>query len=269
MVISGMFFKVTAAPFHMWAPDVYQGAPTIVTAFFAIVPKAASILFLAKLLLQLFSAWYFDLRQIILFASGLSMIIGAVGAINQQNIKRLIGYSGINHVGFMLMALASGAVYGGSAVIIYIFLYMFMNAGIFAVMLMIKNGENLNNLKGLAAKDPLLAFIMACMMLSMAGIPPLAGFFAKFYVLNAAINARLYIIAIIAIISSVIATYYYLKIIKHMYFDKQEAEIILIKSPSCKVVGLIALLVNVLFIIFADQLIEFSTNAVAVFLVAK
>jgi len=224
LIIIGFCFKVSAAPFHMWTPDVYEGAPTPVTAFFATAPKVAAFALLARLLLQPFGALLDQWQQVILFVSVASMIVGALAAIMQTNIKRLLAYSSIGHAGFMLMGLAAGNAAGVQALLIYLALYIFMSAGAFGcVLLMRRNGqyvEDIKELAGLAQTNPRNAFIMAVFMFSMAGIPPLAGFFGKLYVILAAVGAGLTWLAVIAVITSVISGFYYIKIVKIMYFDE-------------------------------------------------
>ena len=224
LVIVAFCFKLSAVPFHMWTPDVYEGSPTPVTAFFATAPKVAALALFTRILLEPFAHALHDWQQVIVFVSLASMFVGALGAIMQSNIKRLLAYSSIGHVGFMLMGLAAGSFNGVQAVLIYLALYIFMSVGIFAsVLLMKKDGkplENIKDLAGLSQNNPALAIAISICIFSMAGIPPMAGFFGKFYVVKAAIEANLTWLAVAGVISSVIACYYYLKIIKTMYFDE-------------------------------------------------
>lgn len=226
LVIVGLCFKVSAAPFHMWTPDVYEGAPTPVTAFFSTAPKIAAVMLFVRLLIQPFGHAVHDWQQVVVFVSALSMIVGALGALMQSNIKRLLAYSSIGHVGYALMGLAAGNASGISSILIYFILYVAMSIGAFAVVLMMQRDgeakEAIADLAGLARTHPRMAFGLAVFMFSMAGIPPLAGFFGKLYVFLAAIHAGLYPLAIIGVLSSVVACFYYLKIVKVMYFDEPE-----------------------------------------------
>lgn len=229
LIITALCFKISAAPFHMWTPDVYEGAPTPVTAFFAVAPKVAAIALFVRLLTQPFFHLFHDWQQVIVFVSVLSMLVGAFGALTQSNIKRLLAYSSIGHVGYALMGLAAGTIDGVSGIVIYLALYVVMSIGAFACILMMeKNGklvESISDLSGLARARPGMAFALAVFMFSMGGIPPLAGFFAKMYVFLAAIHAGLYVVAIIGVLSSVVACFYYLKVVKVMYFDEAQANL--------------------------------------------
>lgn len=224
LIMAGLSFKVSAAPFHMWTPDVYEGAPTPVTAFFSVVPKLAALALFMRLLIQPFGAFIGEWRQIIVFLSLASMIMGALGALWQTNIKRLLAYSSIGHVGYALMGLAAGSADGIGSVLIYLALYIFMSAGAFACVLMMTQGqaalENITDLAGLSRTRPRMAFAMAIFMFSMAGIPPLAGFFGKLYVFLAALKAGLISLAVAGVLASVVACFYYLKVVKIMYFDE-------------------------------------------------
>jgi NADH-quinone oxidoreductase subunit N len=224
MILVGLGFKVAAAPFHMWAPDVYEGAPSPVTAFFAIAPKIAGIALLIRVLMGPFGALVMHWQQVVVVMSLLSIIIGALGALQQYNLKRLLAYSSIGHTGYLLLGIASGVGLGVKAVLLYLFVYMFMVVGIFAIILSLRYEgkfiQEINDLKGLSRTHPRLSLCMAILMFSMAGIPPLAGFFGKFYILMSVLEAGLVWPAIIAVIGSVIAAFYYLRIIKVMYFDE-------------------------------------------------
>ncbi len=223
-VLVGLAFKISAAPFHMWAPDVYEGAPTSVTALFATAPKAAAMALLLSVMAGPFGHLTGQWEMLIQILAVLSMIIGALAAIGQSNIKRLLAYSSIGHMGYALMGLATGSVAGIQASLIYIAIYVVMSFGAFAcVIAMRRNGqavERISDLAGLAAEHPGFAFAFAVFMWSMAGIPPLAGFFSKLYVFYTAFNAGYDTLTIIAIITSVISAFYYLRVIKVMYFDK-------------------------------------------------
>ncbi|NBC31813.1 MAG: NADH-quinone oxidoreductase subunit NuoN [Alphaproteobacteria bacterium] len=223
-ISAGLAFKVSAVPFHMWTPDVYEGAPTPVTAFFAVAPKIAAMALFVRVLVGPFGDLAAQWQQIIVVTSLLSMILGAFAAINQRNIKRLMAYSSISHVGFALVGLAAGTPEGVRGVLIYMAIYLVMNVGTFACILCMRiNGrmvEGIDDLAGLNKTNPLMAFALAVFMFSLAGIPPLAGFFGKLYVFMAAINAELYALAVIGVLSSVVASFYYLLIVKLMYFDE-------------------------------------------------
>ncbi len=220
----GLAFKCSAVPFHMWTPDVYQGAPTPVTAFFSVAPKIAAIALFVRFLIEPFGGLASEWRQIIQFIAIASMLLGAFAAINQSNIKRLMAYSSIGHVGYALIGLAAGTEIGIRGVLIYMAIYVVMNLGTFAVILcMQRNGkmiEAIDDLAGLSKTQPALALALGIFMFSMAGIPPLAGFFSKLYVFLAAIDAGLYPLAVIGVVTSVVGAYYYLRIVKLMYFDE-------------------------------------------------
>ena len=223
-VAAGLAFKISAVPFHMWTPDVYQGAPTPVTAFFAAAPKIAAIALFTRLLIEPFGHMAHSWQQIIIASAILSMALGSFAAIVQTNIKRLMAYSSIGHIGYALVGLAAGTQEGVRGVLIYMAIYLFMNVGTFAVILCMKQKgrmvEEIKDLSGLARTNPMLAAAMAIFMFSMAGIPPLAGFFSKLYVFLAAVQAGLYVTAVIGVLTSVVGAYYYLRIIKVMYFDE-------------------------------------------------
>lgn len=224
LVIVGFCFKISAVPFHMWTPDVYEGAPTPVTAFFATAPKLAALALLTRLLLHPFGHVLAQWQQVIVFVSLASMLIGALAAIMQSNIKRLLAYSSIGHAGFMLMGLTAGNAASAQAVLIYMGVYIFMSAGAFGCVLAMRRGghyvENIKDLSGLARTQPALAMALTVFMFSMAGIPPLAGFFGKMYAVLAAVNGGLAWLAAIGVATSVIGAYYYIKIVKIMYFDE-------------------------------------------------
>ena len=223
-VLAGLAFKISAAPFHMWTPDVNEGAPTPVTTFFASAPKMAAMAILVRVAMTAFPGVAHDWRQIVTFVSIASMAIGSFAAIGQTNIKRLMAYSSIGHMGFALVGLAAGTVEGAHGVVVYMSIYLAMTLGTFAgILSMRRNGdyvEDIADLAGLARTNAPMAFFLATMMFSLAGIPPLAGFFAKFYVFAAAMKADLYGLAIIGVLISAIGAYYYLRIVKVMYFDE-------------------------------------------------
>jgi len=223
-VLAGLAFKISAVPFHMWTPDVYEGAPTPVTAFFAAAPKIAAMALLVRVTMQAFEPIGHDWQQIVVFISIASMALGAFAAIGQTNIKRLMAYSSIAHMGFALVGLAANNEAGVRGVVIYMSIYLVMTLGTFAFILAMRrrdaNVEAISDLAGLSTTNPLMATILTILMFSLAGIPPLAGFWAKWYVFLAAIDAKLYAIAIIGVLCSVVGAYYYLRIIKIMWFDE-------------------------------------------------
>ena len=222
-VMVGLAFKVSAVPFHMWTPDVYEGAPTPVTAFFAVAPKIAAIALFVRVMVGPFGELVVQWQQIVVVISILSMLLGAFAAIAQSNIKRLMAYSSIGHVGFALVGLAAGTEEGVRGVIIYMAIYLAMNVGTFACILCMRvNGrmvEGIEDLAGLSKTNPGMALVLAVFMFSMAGIPPMAGFFGKLYVFLAAIDAGLITLAVIGVLSSVVSAFYYIRIVKLMYFD--------------------------------------------------
>ena len=225
-VCSGIAFKVSAVPFHMWTPDVYEGAPTPVTAFFALAPKVAAIALAVRFLIVGFGDIAFDWQQIIIFLSIASMVFAAIAAIAQKNIKRLMAYSSIGHVGYALIGLACGTSQGVSSLVIYLSIYLIMNIGVFSFILSMKNKgeyyENISDLSGLYKTHPYYSVVITILMFSLAGIPPLAGFFGKFYIFIAAIESNLLLLAIVGILASVVGAFYYLRIIKVIYFDESK-----------------------------------------------
>ena len=222
-ITAGLSFKVSAVPFHMWTPDVYEGSPTPVTALFAIAPKIAAMALFLRVLVQGFGEMVQDWQQIIVFISIASMVLGAFAAIGQRNIKRLLAYSSIGHMGFALVGLAAGSEVGVAGTITYLTIYLAMTAGTFAAILLMRRSgtyvEDIGDLAGLSRSRPVMAFFIATMMFSLAGIPPLAGFFAKFYVFLAAVQAGLWALAVIGVLASVVGAFYYLRIVKIIYFD--------------------------------------------------
>ena len=222
-LMTGFAFKISAVPFHMWTPDVYEGAPTPVTAFFAAAPKLAAMALTVRTLFAAFPSVTHEWQQIVTFLAIASMALGSFAAIGQRNIKRLMAYSSIGHMGYALVGLAAGTAEGVQGVIVYLAIYLAMTLGTFACILaMRRNGrmvEDIDQLAGLSNTSPMMAFLLAMLLFSLAGIPPLAGFFAKFYVFLAAVNAGLYALAVIGVLLSVVGAYYYLRIVKIMYFD--------------------------------------------------
>ena len=222
-ILVGLAFKVSAVPFHMWTPDVYEGAPTAITSYFAVVPKVAGFAVLIKFMLIPFSNILAEWQTIIIFMSIASMILGSVAAIGQKNIKRLLAYSSIGHIGYALAGVATGVVSGYESSIIYIAIYVIMNIGAFSCLYLLKKDgeykENISDLSGISKKHPILAISFLLILFSLAGIPPLGGFFAKFYVFTAVLEQQMYALAIIGLLTTVISAFYYLKIIKTIYFD--------------------------------------------------
>lgn len=233
-MIAGLSFKISAVPFHMWTPDVYEGAPTPVTAFFAAAPKIAAMALFVRVVYDAFEPVTKDWQQVVVFISIASMMLGAFAAIGQNNIKRLMAYSSIGHMGYALVGLAAGSQVGVEGVIMYMTIYMVMTLGAFACILSMRQkdgmAENITSLAGASKSHPAMAFVLAMIMFSLAGIPPLAGFFGKWYVFVAAIEADLYALAIIGVLSSVVGAFYYLRIVKIMYFDEAESEFIAMPS---------------------------------------
>ena len=223
-VLVGLAFKISAVPFHMWTPDVYEGAPTSVTNFFAVAPKIAGLAVLIRFMEYPFKNIVSEWQTIIIFISIASMILGAVAAIGQTNIKRLVAYSSIGHIGYALAGVATGSISGYSNSIIYITIYAVMNIGMFGcIFLMKKDGkysESIDDLSGISKKNPIIAFAFLIILFSLAGIPPLAGFFAKFYIFVSVVENEMYTLAIIGLVTTVISAFYYLRIIKIIYFDE-------------------------------------------------
>ena len=255
----GFCFKISAVPFHMWTPDVYEGAPTPVTAFFAAAPKVAGIAMFVRATIVAFPGITHQWQQIVVFVAIASMLLGSFAAIGQRNIKRLLAYSSIGHMGFALVGLAAGTAEGVQGVLIYMTIYVAMTLGAFAVVLSMRRDgklvENIGDLVGLARTHPGVAFFLAALMFSLAGIPPLAGFFAKFYVFLAAIKAGLYMLAVVGVIASVIGAYYYLAIVKLMYFDDPVRKFTRMPASLCLVLG-VAGLINILFFAYPAPLVS-------------
>ena len=260
----GFCFKISAVPFHMWTPDVYEGAPTPVAAFFAAAPKVAGIAVFVRATVVAFPGIIHEWQQIVVFVAIASMMLGAFAAIGQRNIKRLMAYSSIGHMGFALVGLAAGTPEGVQGVLIYISIYVTMTLGMFACILAMRRDgvfvENISDLAGLTRTQPTMAFFLAMLLFSLAGIPPLAGFFAKFYVFLAAIKAGLYTLAVIGVVTSVVGAFYYLAIVKVMYFDEPA-------KPFESMPGLVRLvlgvtgLINILFFAYPAPLLGAATAA--------
>ena len=268
-LLSGLAFKISAAPFHMWTPDVYEGAPTPVTALFAIAPKVAAMTLLMTVTYGAFGAIASQWSQVLVAISVTSMIIGATGAIMQSDIKRMMAYSSIAHMGYALAGLAAGTVEGASGVVIYMTTYIFMGAGAFAIILMMRRDgtpvQKISDMAGLSSTHPVLALGMMLIMFSMAGIPPLAGFFGKWYVFLAAVNAGLIPLAIIGVLTSVIGAFYYLRIIRLMYFQDADQPLDDGMGRANRSVLMISLVVIVFFVFVIGPLREHASLAVAGF----
>ena len=264
-ILIGLAFKVSAVPFHMWTPDVYEGAPTSVTAFFAIVPKVSAVALIYRFCLEPFGDFYKEWSQIIIFLSIASMFLGAIAAIRQTNIKRLLAYSSIGHVGYVLIGLASSNAAGIKGAVIYMLIYVFMNIAIFTVLLSLKFEdkyiEKISDLSGLSKTKPVFSICIAIIMLSLAGIPPFAGFFGKFYIFISAIEAKLIYLAVLGVLSSVISAFYYFRIIKVMYFDdlkilNHQSNI----STKSSLILFLSMMVITMFIIYPSLIINIGTN---------
>jgi len=263
-LFAGFCFKVSVVPFHMWTPDVYEGSPTPITAFFAAAPKVAAIAMFVRATISAFPGITPQWQQILVFVAIASMGLGAFAAIGQHNIKRLMAYSSIGHMGFALIGLASGTQEGVRGVMVYMAIYLAMTLGSFACILAMRrsgtNVEEIGDLAGLARTRPAMAFLFAMLLFSLAGVPPLAGFFAKFYVFLAAIKAGLYALAVIGVLASVVGAYYYLMIVKTMYFDEPKASF----EPMAHEFGLVlgvAGLFNLLFFAYPAPLIDAAEAA--------
>ena len=265
-ILVGLAFKVSAVPFHMWTPDVYEGSPTSITAFFAIVPKIAAVVLIFRFCLEPFGNFYKEWSQIIIFLSIGSMFVGAIAAIAQNSLKRLLAYSSIGHIGYVLIALAAGNQESIKAVAIYMFAYMLMNVSIFAIILSLKSSkgfvENIDELSGLSKSNPIIGLSIAAIMLSMAGIPPFIGFFSKFYIFIAALNKGLVVLSILGVLASVISAYYYLRIIKVMYFEdlnpNQNYNFTI--SIQSKLVLIVMLFIMTFFVFYPSILVNIASN---------
>ena len=263
-LFAGFCFKVSAVPFHMWTPDGYEGAPTPVTAFFAAAVKVAGIAMFVRVAVMAFPGITTQWQEIVAFVSIASMLLGSFAAIGQRSIKRLMAYSSIAHMGFALVGLAAGTTEGVQGVLIYMAIYITMTLGVFAVILSMRRAggmvESIDQLAGLARTHPGMAFAMALLLFSMAGIPPLAGFFAKFFVFLAAIKAGLYVLAVIGVLASVVGGYYYLAIVKTMYFDEPAEGFVGMPAALRVVLGVCALF-NIVFFIYPAPLVGVASAA--------
>ena len=266
-ILAGLAFKVSAVPFHMWTPDVYEGAPTPVTAFFSVAPKIAALALFIRVMIGPFGGLAGEWQQIVVFVSMASMVLGAFAAINQRNIKRLMAYSSIGHVGYALIGLAAGDETGVRGTLIYLAIYLAMNIGTFACILCMRRGdrmvEGIDDLAGLGKTHPMLALGIVVFMFSMAGIPPLAGFFGKFYIFIAAIEAGLYALAIVGVLTSVVAAFYYLRIVQMVYFEEPDDPL---DKPVSRDLGLVIAatgLVIVLFFVYPTPILNSAAAAAA------
>ncbi len=259
-VLAGLIFKISGVPFHMWTPDVYQGAPTPVTALFAIVPKVAAFGLIIRLLTGPFLSLHEQAAQILIFVSVASMVVGAYAGLAQENFKRLMAYSSISNMGYALLGLLSGQPEGVAAVILYLMVYMVMVAGVFAVLMGLKRQghaiENISDFAGLGKSSPLMAYSLVALLFSMSGIPPLAGFFAKLFIFQAAVAGGFFTVAVIGVLASVVASYYYLRVIKVMLFDEPIGEFDHDCSYSRKVVMVGAVAFIIIFTFVPNYLLD-------------
>ena len=263
-ILVGLAFKISAVPFHMWAPDVYQGSPTSVTLFFAILPKIAALTVFIRFLYTPFFSLIDQWQSIIIFLSIASMLFGAIAAIGQKNLKRLIAYSSISHMGYALAGLTTGTNEGIQSSISYISIYLVMNLAFFSCIFMLKKDdkyyENIDDLSGLSKNHPVLSFSLLIVLFSLAGIPPLAGFFAKFYVFMAVIEKSMFFLAIVGLLSTVVAAFYYLRIIKIIYFDKEQVRYDTDHGVGLKISLLITTILILTYFIYPNSLIDFVSN---------
>ena len=263
-ILVGLAFKVSAVPFHMWAPDVYEGSPTSVTAFFAIVPKVAALTVFIRFLYVPFINLVDQWQMIIIFISLASMILGAVAAIGQTNLKRLMAYSSIGHMGYALAGLATGSNEGIQSTVIYLSIYLLMNLGIFSCIFMMKRKdifyEDIQDLSGLSKNHPIISICLLLLLFSLAGIPPLAGFFAKFYVFMAVIKVKMYTLAIIGLITTVISAFYYLRIIKIIYFDEPKEIFESNQNLGLKISLFLSTIIVLVYFIYPSLLIDVVSN---------
>ncbi|TVR82283.1 MAG: NADH-quinone oxidoreductase subunit NuoN [Rhodospirillales bacterium] len=269
-ILAGLAFKVSAVPFHMWTPDVYEGAPTPATAFFSVGPKLAAVALLMRVMMEPFGGLVDQWQQVIVLISIASMLVGAFAAIVQTNIKRLMAYSSIGHVGYALMGLAAGSEAGVRGVMIYMAIYLFMNLGAFACILSMRRRDTMvmgiGDLAGLSKTQPLVALALAVFMFSLAGVPPVAGFFAKLYIFFAAVDAGLVVLAVIGVLSSVVAAYYYLRIVKIMYFDEATQPLDRAVSREVGWVMLATGVVVLLFFLYPEPLLANAASAASALL---
>ena len=259
-ILVGLAFKISAVPFHMWAPDVYEGSPTTVTLFFTMVPKIAALTVFIRFLYVPFFDLIDQWQMILVFLSIASMVFGAIAAIGQTNLKRLVAYSSISHVGYALAGLATGSNDGIQSSVIYITIYILMNLGLFSCLLMLKRNnvyyEKIEDLSGLSKNHPLLSLSLLIILFSLAGIPPLAGFFAKFYIFKSVLEQSMFFLAIVGLLATVVAAFYYLRLIKIMYFDKEKEKFDTDHSLWLKISLTASTLLILIYFIFPSQLID-------------
>lgn len=260
LVLIALFFKVSAAPFHIWTPDVYEGSPTISTLFFATLPKFASLIFLFRIYHELNIPKIDSLNYIFQIVCAISLLVGVYGAITQKIIKRLLAFSSINHIGFMLLAIMSYQYMSEGTIFFYLIIYLITTFGVFSVILNLRTSEGeitlLTGLNGLKASSRSKAISMLVFLFSLAGIPPFAGFFAKFFILSASINEGFYILSVIAVISSVIAAFYYLSVIKNMFFNESDTELLLDNNRLSSFIFISSAIIVTLFFFYPDPLIN-------------
>ncbi|MBF0214988.1 MAG: NADH-quinone oxidoreductase subunit N, partial [Magnetococcales bacterium] len=269
LVLAGMSFKVAAAPFHMWAPDVYEGAPTSVTAFMAVLPKVAAFAAIFRVLLTAFPMLQGQWNPLLQVVALLSLAVGAIAAISQTNIKRMLAYSSIGHVGFILLGLTAHSSLGYQSVVAYLAIYIFTSVGAFAIVLLLNQvglGDSIEDYKGLAHKRPMLALLMALFMFSMAGIPPLAGFMGKLYIFMAAVQSGMLGMAIAGVLFSAIGAFYYLRIVKFMYFDQPaEGAFVLTLDFPARAILTVTGVIMLLWGLFPGALMSWSAASVRMF----
>lgn len=266
-LLAGIAFKISAVPFHMWTPDVYEGAPTPVTAFFATAPKVAAMALLVRIVMQTFEPIASEWQQIVIFLSIASMVLAAFAGIGQKNIKRLVAYSSIGHIGFALVGLSAGSQTGVQGVAIYMAIYLTMTLGLFACILSLKTEdgfvENIADLAGLAQVRPFVAAVMAILMFSLIGLPPLAGFFAKWQVFLAAVEAELFVLAVIGVLASAIGAFYYLRVIRTMYFDEPVQKFLPVPGELNLIMVIVAFLLTTYYVTVGPTLSSVADQAVS------
>tara|TARA_B100001989_G_C24543499_1_gene469148 strand:+ start:284 stop:1723 length:1440 start_codon:yes stop_codon:yes gene_type:complete len=266
-VLAGLAFKISAVPFHMWTPDVYQGAPLCVTAFFAIVPKVAAVGLLMRLCLDTFAPATDQWQQIIYFLAIASMIVGSFAAIAQTNLKRLMAYSSIGNMGYVLIGLIVATSEGAGAILYFLLIYVFMTAGVFAVLMTMRKAGRaaveIDDLAGLSRNSPIIAYAVAILMFSLSGIPPLAGFFGKFFIFRAAIEQEFYVLAVVGLLSSVVAAYYYLRVVKVMFFDEPADKFDNIMGFERRAVLFISTAFVIGYIFAPSLIFDYTMNAVS------
>ena len=263
-ILVGLAFKISAVPFHMWTPDVYEGAPTSITSYFAVVPKVAGLALLIKFMFIPFSNILLEWQTIIIFISIASMILGAVAAMVQKNIKRLLAYSSIGHIGYALAGVSTGVISGYESAITYISIYVIMNIGAFSCLYLLKKDgqykENISDLSGISKKNPILSIALLIILFSLAGIPPLGGFFAKFYVFLAVLEQQMYTLAIIGLLTTVLSAFYYLKIIKTIYFEDSIITLDTVKNKTAQISILMSCTILATFFLYPSLFNNFVTS---------